>query len=162
MALVSTLHRQPLTGYPLRLLPLLQLYWQRCRQRHWRWLARLQRLQRQGEPRPLRLAPLHMDVHPGNVIATPAGLRLIDWEYAADGDVALELAAICAWAPAQAAAWTEEYAARTHMDAAVLARQIARWQPWLQLLMASWYQLRAEQSGEATLQQLAQTSWQDI
>ncbi|WP_286876542.1 MULTISPECIES: phosphotransferase, partial [Pantoea] len=130
--------------------------------RHWRWLARLQRLQRQGEPRPLRLAPLHMDVHPGNVIATPAGLRLIDWEYAADGDVALELAAICAWAPAQAAAWTEEYAARTHMDAAVLARQIARWQPWLQLLMASWYQLRAEQSGEATLQQLAQTSWQDI
>ncbi|WP_288656370.1 thiamine kinase [Pantoea sp. UBA6567] len=162
VALVSTLHRQPLTGYPLRLLPLLQLYWQRCRQRHWRWLARLQRLQRQGEPRPLRLAPLHMDVHPGNVIATPAGLRLIDWEYAADGDVALELAAICAWAPAQAAAWTEEYAARTHMDAAVLARQIARWQPWLQLLMASWYQLRAEQSGEATLQQLAQTSWQDI
>ena len=43
-----------------------------------------------------------------------------------------------------------------------LAQQIGRWQPWLQLLMASWYQLRAEQSQDDTLQRLAQASWQDL
>ena len=34
-----------------------------------------------------------MDVHAGNIVHGEAGLRLIDWEYAGDGDVALELAA---------------------------------------------------------------------
>ncbi|HAB74651.1 MAG TPA: thiamine kinase, partial [Pantoea sp.] len=45
---------------------------------------------------------------------------------------------------------------------AALARQVARWQPWLRLLMASWYQLRAEQSDDAALRQLARQSWQTI
>jgi len=160
--LVTRLHQQPLTGYPLHLLPLLQRYWQLCQQRHWRWLRRLQRLQKQGEPAPLRLAPLHMDVHPGNLIMTPAGLRLIDWEYAADGDVALELAAICSCDGVDAGAWIAHYAELTQLNQSVLARQVARWQPWLQLLMAGWYQLRAEQSGEKTLYALANASWQDI
>lgn len=35
-----------------------------------------------------------MDIHPGNLLATGEGLRLIDWEYAADGDVALDIAAL--------------------------------------------------------------------
>jgi aminoglycoside phosphotransferase (APT) family kinase protein len=35
-----------------------------------------------------------MDVHAGNIVHTKAGLRLIDWEYAGDGDIALELAAV--------------------------------------------------------------------
>lgn len=35
-----------------------------------------------------------MDIHPGNLITSAAGLLLIDWEYAADGDVALDIAAL--------------------------------------------------------------------
>jgi aminoglycoside phosphotransferase (APT) family kinase protein len=35
-----------------------------------------------------------MDVHAGNIIHSESGLRLIDWEYAGDGDIALELAAV--------------------------------------------------------------------
>jgi thiamine kinase len=65
----------------------------------------LKRLRKAGEPQPLRLAPLHMDVHAGNIVHT-AGLRLIDWEYAGDGDVALELAAV----------WTESDDARQSLS----------------------------------------------
>jgi thiamine kinase len=162
ISLLLRLHRQPLTGYALRLLPLLQRYWQLCRQRHVRWQRALRQLARVGEPRPLRLTPLHMDVHAGNLIADEKGLHLIDWEYAADGDVALELAALCAADPEQASRWLEAYAQAACLSPAALARQVARWQPWLRLLMASWYQLRAEQSGDAALQQLAQQSWQHI
>lgn len=162
LALLQQLHQQPLTGYRLALLPLLWQYWQRCQQRQHRWLRQLQRLTRQGEPQPLRLAPLHMDVHPANLIQSAQGLHLIDWEYAADGDVAFELAAVCLSDPQRQTCWLREYAERMQLPLASLQHQVSRWQPWLHLLIASWYQLRAEQSGDVYLQQLAQQSWQQI
>nr|WP_314983563.1 thiamine kinase [uncultured Pantoea sp.] len=162
VALLLQLHQQPLTGYRLAVLPLLWRYWQLTPQRHHRWLRALRRLTQQGEPRPLRLAPLHMDLHAGNVIQGPAGLRLIDWEYAADGDVALELAAVCASDPQHEADWLAEYAAAMQLPLPALGQQVRRWQPWLRLLMASWYQLRASQSQDETLHQLARQSWEQI
>ncbi len=54
----------------------------------------LKRLRKAREPRPLSLSPLHMDVHAGNLVHSASGLKLIDWEYAGDGDIALELAAV--------------------------------------------------------------------
>ena len=162
MALLQQLHQQPLTGYRLQLLPLLWRYWQLTPQRHHRWLRALRRLTQQGEPHPLRLAPLHMDLHAGNVIQGPEGLRLIDWEYAADGDVALELAAVCASDPQHQADWLADYAAAMQLPLTALVEQVRRWQPWLQLLMASWYQLRAGQRNDDTLQQLARQSWEQI
>ncbi len=162
ITLLRQLHQQPLTGYRLRMLPLLWQYWQICRQRNLAWLRALQRLSRLAEPRPLRLAPLHMDVHAGNIVSAKGELHLIDWEYAADGDVALELAAVCAVDPQQQQQWLIGYAQATQLPLWQLARQAAYWQPWLRLLMASWYQLRAEQSGEKTLLTLAQQSWKQI
>ncbi|UQY45710.1 thiamine kinase [Mixta hanseatica] len=165
LALLTRLHHQPLSGYRLRLLPLLQHYWQQCRQRNPRWLRRLRQLTRQGEPAPLRLGLLHMDIHPGNLLAHPDGLRLIDWEYAADGDIALELAAIIggnALNAAQHTALLADYARANRLEVSVLAQQVRRWQPWLHLLMASWYQLRWEQSGDPALHQLAIAAWRQI
>ncbi|MFH8134150.1 thiamine kinase [Pantoea osteomyelitidis] len=162
ISLLHGLHQQPLTGYRLSLTPLLQHYWQLCQQRNLRWQRALRRLMREGEPKPLRLAPVHMDVHSGNLLATQQGLRLIDWEYAADGDVALEIAALCAADPVQQSRWTALYAGAARLPLWQLEAQVRRWQPWLRLLMASWYQLRAEQSGDATLRQLAAESWQSI
>lgn len=165
LTLLTQLHHQPPTGYPLQMLPLLQRYWQLCRQHHPRWLRALQKLACQGEPRPLRLAPLHMDIHAGNLLQSGAQLRLIDWEYAGDGDIALELAALIA---ANALSITQsqqllaDYAARNQLNVTRLARQVQRWQPWLRLLMASWYQLRAEQTGDIHLQQLAADSWRAL
>lgn len=94
--LLYDVHQQPRFGWRVTLAPLLAQYWQTCdpARRTPRWLRWHQRLRRRGEPRPLRLAPLHMDVHAGNIIHSEFGLRLIDWEYAGDGDIALELAAV--------------------------------------------------------------------
>jgi aminoglycoside phosphotransferase (APT) family kinase protein len=61
-----------------------------------------------------------MDVHAGNIIHSESGLRLIDWEYAGDGDIALELAAV--WiAPASAVSWSRICPAGGHRRAAALA-----------------------------------------
>lgn len=166
---VVRLHHQPLSGYRLQLLPLLMSYWQRSqpRRRSVHWLRALQQLRRQREPRPLRLAVLHMDIHSDNlVVGSDSGrLRLIDWEYAADGDVALELAAIIsgnALDAQQQQRVIAHYARRQQLDPDRLQRQVARWQPWLLLLATSWYELRAQQSGEQHFYTLAAEGWQRL
>ncbi|WP_017348085.1 thiamine kinase [Pantoea sp. A4] len=162
LALLGCLHRQPLCGYRLSLLPLLQRYWQQCQQRHPSWLRALRHLQQQGEPKPLRLAFLHMDVHAGNLICQQGKLSLIDWEYAGDGDIALELATLCATLPQHTAQLIADFAQRYRLSPDVLQQQIHRWQPWLRLLMASWYQLRAEQTQSAAMRHLARQHWQQL
>lgn len=159
---LTRLHHQPLSGYRLQLMPLLQNYWQCCTQRNYHWQRALTRLQQLGEPRPLRSAVLHMDIHAGNLVATDSGLRLIDWEYAADGDVALDVAATCCCGQLSVVEqrwFIADYAHLNHLSEPLLLQQIRRWRPWLQLLMASWYQLRSEQSGDSNLIRQAKTAW---
>jgi len=162
MDLLARLHHHALLGYRLQLIDLLQRYWQLCQQRHAAWLTRLQSLIRQGEPKPLRLVPLHMDVHAGNLIQTAQGLVLIDWEYSADGDIALELATLCLQDPPQAEQWIAAYAQRFNLKPQLLRAQVQRWQPWLRLLQASWYQLKAEQTQQPAMEKLAAQSWQSL
>ncbi len=162
---LTALHRQSLSGYRLQLLPLLQDYWQRSHRRHPLWLRTLKRLQRQGEPHPLRLAPLHMDIHSGNLVSYQQQLHLIDWEYAGDGDVALELAALLAAGELDSTQQQQlkaGYAAASGLDLAILQRQIRRWQPWLALLATSWYELRWQQSGDNEFAALAADGWQRL
>lgn len=156
------LHRLPLTGYRISLSALLERYWQQCQQRNYRGFRYWQRLRRHGEPRPLRLVPLHMDLHAGNLIYTEQGISVIDWEYAADGDIALDLAALTLNDPEHQERWLEHYAQLSGIAPARLRQQVRRWQPWLQLLAASWYQLRAEQSADPQLCALARDSWQTL
>ncbi|MDP1295190.1 thiamine kinase [Klebsiella quasipneumoniae] len=158
--LLYDLHQQPRFGWRVSLGPLLAQYWQRSdpARRTPRWLRWHQRLCRRGEPRPLRLAPLHMDVHAGNIIHSDAGLKLIDWEYAGDGDIALELAAV--WiAPDERRQLVAAYARRAAIDAQQLWRQVARWRPWVLLLMAGWYEMRWRQSGDRQFIMLADETW---
>lgn len=165
--IIADLHRQPLTGYRLQLMPLLMDYWQRSnpRRRNLTWLRALRRLRRRGEPHPLRLAVLHMDIHSGNLIGGGKRLRLIDWEYAGDGDVALELAALIdinALNDAQQQWLITAYANRQNIDSDRLYRQVRRWQPWLLLLATSWYELRWQQTGENNFGALAAAGWQRL
>ncbi len=162
VTLLFRLARQPLLGYRLSLLPLLEQYWQQCQHHNFRWFTRLRRLRLQGEPAPLRLVPLHMDLHPGNVIQTVEGLRLIDWEYAADGDIALEVASLALQNPQYSEAWQRLYSNNLQLDAWQLSYAVKRWIPWLQLLQASWYQLKAEQTQNVALKTLADDYWQQI
>lgn len=159
LLLLKQLHQHPLLGYRLPFVTLLTRYWQLCQQRHPKWLRELKRLQRLGEPRPLRLVPLHMDLHPGNIIQSEHGLRLIDWEYSADGDIALELATLCLQEARHAEAWISAYAQLFTLDIERLRLQVKRWQPWLLLLQASWFQLRFEQTQSAAMSEQAAESW---
>jgi len=158
--LLYHLHRQSRLGWYVALAPLLERYWLACdpTRRTPLWLRWHKRLLQRGEPRPLRLAPLHMDVHAGNIVHTKAGLRLIDWEYAGDGDIALELAAV--WiAPAAHRQLVTAYARLARIDERLLWRQVQRWRPWVILLMAGWYERRWQQTGDRQFITLADETW---
>ncbi|WP_058913992.1 thiamine kinase [Entomohabitans teleogrylli] len=159
--LLYHLHHRPLFGWRITLRPLLAFYWGQAdpARRSLDWLQQWQRLARQGEPHPLRLAPLHMDIHAGNLVWQPDGLRLIDWEYAGDGDVALELAAVVVESHTRRRELVAEYARQARIDSGVLQRQVARWRPWARLLMASWYECRWQQTGDRTFIRQADEAW---
>ncbi|HCR1912091.1 TPA: thiamine kinase [Enterobacter kobei] len=163
-AMLYHLHQQKRLGWRIALLPLLEHYWQQAspKRRTSVWLAHLKRLRKTGEPQPIRLSPLHMDVHAGNIVHTPGGIRLIDWEYAGDGDVALELAAV--WTESDAARLTliREYARVAHIDADALARQVRRWRPWVIMLMAGWFEMRLQQSRDKQFIALANDAWRQL
>ena len=158
------LHWQRRLGWRVTLLPLLEQYWQQASpsRRTPFWLRQLKALRKTGEPQPLRLAPLHMDVHAGNIVHTANGPRLIDWEYAGDGDVALELAAV--WTPDDATRMQliRAYATRAKMDNTALARQVRRWRPWVLMLMAGWFEMRFQQSNDKHFIALADDVWRQL
>lgn len=162
--LLYHLHQQPRFGWRIHLLPLLEQYWRGSdpSRRTPRWLRRLKRLRQQGEPQPLRLAPLHMDVHAGNIVHTESGLKLIDWEYAGDGDIALELAAVWVDDVARRRQLVNDYAVRGKMSPESLWQQVRRWDPWVQMLKAGWYEYRWRQTGEQHFIGLADATWRQL
>lgn len=162
--LLSRLHRQPLFGWRVRIAPLLSYYWQHSApdRRTPYWLRMLKRLLARGEPSPLRLAPLHMDVHAGNIIRQGQGLGLIDWEYAGDGDIGLELATLLAGNEFDRPDFLPCYARCAHIGIGELSRQVAHWQPWVTLLMASWYECRWQQTHQPHFVTLASQAWKKM
>lgn len=153
-AMAAELHRRPLSGYRLDLRRQFRRYWQQLDRRRLTpdWLRLQRHFLRSASPRPLRLAPLHMDIHPGNLLATGEGLRLIDWEYAADGDVALDIAALFrgnGWSAGQQQRFLQYYARQGYHDVARLQAQVHRWLPWVDYLMLLWFEVRWQQSGDA-------------
>ncbi|WP_240775687.1 phosphotransferase [Nissabacter sp. SGAir0207] len=154
-ALLARVHRQPRGGTPLALKAQLVRQWQQIDRRRLtpRWLRWHRALMRAPLPPTLKCAPLHMDIHASNLIATPSGWRLIDWEYAADGDIACELAALVrgnGWPETCLPALVDAYCAQGgYGDARRLAAAIGRWLPWIDYLMLMWYEVRWQQSGEA-------------
>ncbi|WP_279044612.1 thiamine kinase [Cedecea davisae] len=163
--LLYYLHRQPPFGWRISLVPLLEFYWQESdrKRRTLAWLRELKRLKRTKEPRPLRLAPLHMDVHAGNLVRQGDGQPgLIDWEYAGDGDIALELAAVQAANPVDGEALLAQYASLASLNVDKLRQQVTRWQPWIALLMASWYECRWRQTGQQHFITLADDAWRAL
>ena len=159
--LLLELHHQPRFGWRVLLLPLLAQYWQTCDpgRRSPDWLRVLKRLAAQGEPQPLRLSPLHMDIHAGNLVQSKDGVRLIDWEYAGDGDIALELAAVWCETSDARRSLVMAYAHRAKIDPAQLWQQVQRWRPWVLMLMAGWYECRWQQTGDQQFITLADEIW---
>lgn len=159
---LAVIHQQPLSGYPLALQPLFALHWQRmdARRRTPALLRLHQRFQRQAPPKPLAVAPLHLDVHADNLLLTREKIQLIDWEYAADGDIALELAFIARANQLDVTtqrSFLQGYCRqRPGFSLACLQQQIERWLPWVDYLLLMWHEIRWRQTGqERFLQALA-------
>lgn len=153
-ALVVVLHQRPLSGIRLNLHRQFAGYWQRLDRRRLTpaWLRWQLHFMQAAPPTPLQMAPLHMDIHPGNLITGNSGLRLIDWEYAADGDVALDIAALFrsnGWEDAQQRRFLRHYAQHGYCDVRRLHAQVQRWLPWVDYLMLMWFEVRWQQSGDA-------------
>jgi thiamine kinase len=152
-ALVANLHQRLTRGYRLNLQQQFSRYWQQIDRRRItpRWLRWQQYFLQTSPPKPLQLAPLHMDIHPANLIAQGKSLRLIDWEYATDGDIALELAAMFRfnqWSSAQQQIFIQHYVRHGYHHAPLLEAQIQRWLPWVDYLMLMWFEVRWQQSGD--------------
>lgn len=152
--LVARLHQRPLSGYLLNLHRQFARYWQQLDRRRLTpvWLRLHQRFLQTRQPSPLKIAPLHMDIHPGNLIAQGEGVRLIDWEYAADGDIALEIAALFrgnAWSAADQQHFLQHYSQESYKDLPLLSAQVQRWLPWVDYLMLLWFEVRWQQTGDS-------------
>jgi thiamine kinase len=101
--------------------PLLEQYWQRrSGTAHAAWLRWHQRLRRRASRVRCGWRRCIWMSMPAILSIRESGLRLIDWEYAGDGDIALELAAV--WtALTSAAELAGEYARRAPSTRAALA-----------------------------------------
>ncbi|WP_413742643.1 phosphotransferase [Sodalis sp. RH15] len=159
---IGQLHRLPRYGYPLALHGRYETYWQltdparRCPA----WLRLHQRFMAQKPPTPLKVVPMHMDVHADNLIRDRQGaISLIDWEYAADGDFALELAALFRGNGLNIRQQTVFLAAYLACSGgftpAAVTRQISAWLPWVDYLMLMWYEVRWHQTRQRQFLQFA-------
>ncbi|WP_159564365.1 phosphotransferase [Budvicia diplopodorum] len=150
------LHQRPLIGFPLDLTARFIRYMQGIDRKRLspRWLSLHQSFLRAGLPRALKLAPAHLDLHGDNAIQTPGGLKFIDWEYAADTDIAFELAALfysngCGngWNKALESDLIQRYInAGGYHNAQKLTRQVDRWKPYVDYLMLMWFETRWQQT----------------
>lgn len=161
-ARLAHLHRHRRYGYSLNLPAQFTRCWQASdpARRTPAWLRLQRHFLHAIPPAPLRLVPLHMDIHAGNLLQGRDGaLAFIDWEYAADGDVALELAALFrgnGFTPAQQAQFIHHYLRHTPgLTAQRLRRQIAVWLPWVDYLMLMWYETRWRQTRDPAFTSLA-------
>ncbi|TKI07712.1 phosphotransferase [Martelella alba] len=148
------LHRLPRSGYPLALQARFVRYWQATdpARHNPAWLRLHRRLLHCRTPASLQMALLHMDLHAANVVQPLDGaLCFIDWEYASDGDIALELAALFSGnavdESGQAAFLAAYLGGSGGYPLAVLQRHIAAWRPWADYLMLLWHEARWRQTG---------------
>jgi len=159
---LAKLHQLARSGYPLDLRRQFAGYWQHIDRRRLtpRWLALHQKMMHRKLPVPLKMALLHMDIHAGNLLDTEKGLRIIDWEYAADGDSALEIAGLIrgnSLDPRQQEVFIREYAeAGGYQDLPLFRQQIKRWLPWVDYLMLMWFEVRWAQTADKKYSEWAQ------
>jgi len=152
--MLAALHGSTPQGEPLDLKRRLQIYWQSVDPQRLSpaWLRVHQRLMKRRLPSPVKMSTAHMDIHPENWVEGAQGDRLIDWEYAANADIALEFAALfCAngYSVQQQTQLLRYYAqSGGYSDILKLERQVRRWQPWLEYLMLMWFEVRWQQTAD--------------
>ncbi|MBD1226280.1 phosphotransferase [Xenorhabdus griffiniae] len=153
--LLALLHNYSPLGYPFQLKKQIAFQWQQIDRKRLspRWLRLHKFFITRRMPAALKIAPAHMDVHPDNLLMTEKGLKLIDWEYAADVDIGFSLAVLFKgnqWDEVQQKTFLEYYCAQAsgYSDIHLLQQQIKRWEPWVSYMMLMWYEVRWQQTRE--------------
>lgn len=120
-----------------------------------RWKRVHRRFLRTPMPKVLKLAPAHMDIHPGNVLCEQGVPKmLVDWEYAANTDIGLSLETYF-----QFNSLTVEqrdyfltqycYTYGAYKDKFRLAEHCLQWEPWVKYMTLMWYEVQWSQRQEA-------------
>lgn len=94
---------------------------------------------------PERLCLCHNDWHPGNLLVTTNGWVLLDWEYAALGDPAMDVAAAC-----QGFALTEAQASALAGALSIDAPRLNEARAIMEAIALAWYRLLPDQSNTTT------------
>ncbi|OTA16145.1 hypothetical protein Xvie_02188 [Xenorhabdus vietnamensis] len=152
---LAILHRHSLVGYPLQLKKQIAFQWQQIDRKRLspRWLRLHKFFMATRMPAVLKMAPAHMDVHSDNLLMTEEGLKLIDWEYAADVDIGFSLAVLFKgnqWNEIQQQIFLDYYCTQAsgYSDISLLQQQIKRWESWVNYMMLMWYEIRWQQTKE--------------
>ncbi|WP_230585816.1 phosphotransferase [Xenorhabdus bovienii] len=160
--ILATLHNHHRLGYPLQLKKQIASQWQQIDQSRLspRWLRLQKFFMAARTPTTLKIAPAHMDIHPDNLLMTVEGLKLIDWEYAADVDIGFSLAVLFKgnqWDEIQQQIFLDYYCnyASGYADITLLQQRIKRWEPWVRYMMLMWYEVRWQQTKDPQFLALA-------
>lgn len=160
--LLALLHNHSPLGYPFQLKKQIAFQWQQIDRKRLspRWLRLHKFFITSRMPTALKIAPAHMDVHPDNLLMTEKGLKLIDWEYAADVDIGFSLAVLFKgnqWDEVQQKTFLDYYCTQAsgYSDIHLLQQQIKQWEPWVSYMMLMWYEVRWQQTREQQFLSLA-------
>ncbi|MFS1539377.1 MAG: phosphotransferase [Candidatus Phlomobacter fragariae] len=162
--ILASLYSHPLSGYSLQLKQHLAGYWYQIDPQRLSpyWLNLHHFFQHSRQPKTSKKVLAHLDIHSGNVLLAKDGsLKLLDWEYAADCDLAFALATLFAtndWDKNAQNQFLQHYCQQTHAynDFYKLTQQIVLWQPWVNYMRMMWYEVRWMQTKDPQYLALAQ------
>ncbi|WJV52104.1 phosphotransferase [Prodigiosinella aquatilis] len=158
---LARLHQQAGYGFPLDLKTRFVRHWQLMDpgRRSPTLLKRHQMFQHRRLPEGGIFAPLHLDIHAGNLLQKQDQWWFIDWEYAADGDIALEVAGLFRANDLNEASQQRFLDAYCHqwpgLCPDVLGHRVYQWLPWVDFMILMWYEVRWQQTHQKSFLQAA-------
>lgn len=158
---LTELHQYRRYGYPINLKIQFIILWQKLDSK--RKTPKLLRLQhyflRSIPPNPIFISPLHMDIHAGNMLfCKNDNLVFIDWEYAGDGDVALDLAMLFRsnnLSVEDQEKFLYKYLFYIPLSKKKLLHNITVWRPWVDYIILMWYEIRWKNTKDVIFKSIA-------
>lgn len=151
---IAQLHCSPLFGFRLQLRDEIAHYGQFIDTKrfspHWKKLHH--HFLFSSMPKTLKLAPAHMDIHAKNIVCSKSGaLMLLDWEYAANTDIAFSLETYFQFnrlTDKQRHFFLTQYCdvAGAYRNKQLLNHHCKLWSPWVKYMTLMWYEVQWNES----------------
>ncbi|WP_369311995.1 phosphotransferase [Providencia rettgeri] len=151
---IARLHCSPLLTYTLPLKAEIAHYGERIDPQRFspRWKRLHHDFLQKKMPKALKIAPAHMDIHPNNMIIKDDGqLVLLDWEYAANTDIAFSLETYFqfnSFTKNQRQQFLGQYCdiQGAYHDKFQLMYHCNLWSPWVKYMTLMWYEVQWNES----------------